>query len=88
MFTALPAAALVLGARFARSGDRRWARYSRVTAALFWACFVLFSLGFGGVATFMPTGGLWQRLSLVIGLGWLAAVALRLRYGPSAPAEP
>lgn len=78
MFTALPAA-VVLGARFARAGERLWSRYSRATAGLFWVCFVLSSVSFGGVAPFVPTGGLWQRLSLVIGLGWLVAVALKLR---------
>jgi hypothetical protein len=26
-----------------------------------------------------PVGGLWQRLALVVGLGWLAALALHLR---------
>ena len=77
VFTALPAAALVLGARFARAGERGWARYSRLTAVLFWTFFVLSSVGFGGVAALVPTGGLWQRLSLVTGLGWLGATALR-----------
>ena len=77
VFTALPAAALVLGARFARAGERGWARYSRLTVVLFWTFFVLSSVGFGGVAALVPTGGLWQRLSLVTGLGWLGATALR-----------
>ena len=77
VFTALPAAALVLGARFARTGKRGWARYSRLTAALFWICFGLSSAGFGGVPALVSTGGLWQRLSLVTGLGWLAGTALR-----------
>ena len=49
VFTAPPAAALVLGARFARAGERGWARYSRVTAAVFWVCFVLSAIGFSGV---------------------------------------
>jgi hypothetical membrane protein len=77
VFTALPAAALVLGARFSRVDERTWAGYSRLTAALFWVCFGLSSAGFAGVPALVPTGGLWQRLSLVIGLGWLAATALR-----------
>ena len=79
VFTALPAAALVLGARFARAGASGWARYSRLTAVFFWIFFVLSSVGFGGVAALVPTGGLWQRLSLVVGLAWLAATALRRR---------
>ena len=77
VFTALPAAALVLGARFARAGERSWARFSRLAAVLFWLCFVLSSVGFSGVPALVPTGGLWQRLSLAIGLSWVAATALR-----------
>ena len=85
VFTALPAAALVLGARFARAGERGWARYSRTTAVLFWVCFVLAAVGFNGVPALVPTGGLWQRLSITIGFLWLALVALRLRRGPVGP---
>jgi hypothetical protein len=48
-----------------------------VSAAVFFACFVLSSLGFNQVMM-APVGGLWQRLALV-GLGWLAALALHLR---------
>jgi hypothetical protein len=76
VFTALPAAALVLGARYARAGVPGWARYSRLTAGFFWAFFVLSSVGFGGVRALVPTGGLWQRLSLATGLAWLGATAL------------
>lgn len=83
VFTALPIAALVLGARFVRSGELGWARYSRVSAGLFWAFFVLSSAGFGGMKALVPTGGLWQRLSLVVGLAWLAAVAGHLRGRPA-----
>ena len=85
VFTALPAAALVLGARFSRAGERGWARYSRVTAVLFWVCFVLSAIGFNGVHALAATGGLWQRLSITVGFAWLALVALRLRRGPVAP---
>ena len=85
VFTALPAAALVLGARFSRAGERGWSRYSRVTAVLCWVCFVLAAVGFNGVPTLVATGGLWQRLSITIGFVWLAVVAIRLRRGPVGP---
>ncbi len=88
VFTALPAAALVLGARFARAGEQGWARYSRITAAAFWVCFVLSSIGFGGVPALVPTGGLWQRLSLVVGFAWLVAVALHLLRRPDGVGRP
>ena len=76
VFTALPAACLVMARRFARAGRRGWASYSAVTAVAFWTFFVLAILGFEQVPAFVATGGLWQRLALVVGLGWLAALAL------------
>jgi hypothetical protein len=90
VFTALPAACLVLAARFAKARERRWAAYSRITAAVFCACFVLSAVGFSGVAPLVPTGGLWQRLCIVVGFGWLVAVALRLsrRHRPDRELDP
>jgi hypothetical protein len=78
VFTALPAAMLSMARRFDRVDDRGWAWYSRISAAVFFACFVLSSLGFNHIVM-APVGGLWQRLALVVGLGWLAALALHLR---------
>jgi hypothetical protein len=44
---------------------------------------VLAALGFdGAVESFVPIGGLWQRLCLIVGFGWLAALALWLRRHP------
>jgi hypothetical protein len=79
VFTALPAAMLVMTRRFLRSGERGWAWYSLLSALLFFGSFVLSSFGFGQNAVLMPVGGLWQRLALVVGLSWLAALALHLR---------
>lgn len=81
VFTALPAACLVLGRRFGRLGERRWRTYSITTAVVFWLCFVLAALGFNGIDGFVPTGGLWQRLCLVVGLAWVVAVSLWLLRG-------
>jgi hypothetical protein len=47
----------------------------------FFGCFVLSSLGFNHNPVLMPVGGLWQRLTLVVGLSWLAALALHVRRG-------
>jgi hypothetical protein len=87
VFTALPAAMLVMTRRFFRSGERGWAWYSLLSALFFFGCFVLSSFGFGQNPVLMPVGGLWQRLALVLGLSWLAALALHLRRGLS-PAAP
>ena len=77
VFTALLAAALVLGTPVARSGERGWARYSRITATRHsWVCAPVPVVDpAGGVPALVPIGGLWQRLSLVVGFAWLAAVA-------------
>jgi hypothetical protein len=82
VFTALPAAMLVMTRRFLRSDERGWAWYSVLSALLFFGCFVLSSFGFNQNRVLMPVGGLCQRLALVVGLSWLAALAIHLRRGP------
>jgi hypothetical membrane protein len=78
VFVALPAACCVVGYRLARAGHRWWAAYSAGTAAVFLPGFVLASLGFSQHPTLTPIGGLLQRLTLLVGLTWLTALALRL----------
>lgn len=79
VFTVLPAAMIVMARRFRRADDRTWARLSAAAAPLFFACFVLAAIGFNQNPALMPYGGLWQRLALVIGLGWLALLSWRMR---------
>ncbi len=74
VFTALPAAMIVLARRWAKAGRRGWATASGVAAPALFACFVLAATGFAQNPVLMPYAGLWQRLSLIIGLGWLAVV--------------
>jgi hypothetical protein len=71
----LPAACLVMARRFGRQGARRWRAYSIATAFTSWTCFVLAALGFNRIGPFVATGGLWQRLCLIISFGWLIALA-------------
>lgn len=78
VFTALPAACFVIAYRFAKVGRREWAGYSVVTAVVFLICFVLAGIGFSQHPTFMPIGGLLQRVTLIVGLAWLTALALHL----------
>ena len=85
VFTALPAAMFVMSRRFFRSAEAGWASYSLVSGLVFLASFVLSSFGFAQNPALMPFGGLFQRLALVVGLGWLAALALHLRVGASRP---
>ena len=77
VFASLIAACFVLARRFA--GDhawRGWALYSMVTGILVAGFFIVTDL----VASLDPSGsaGLFQRISIIIGWGWIALLALRL----------
>ena len=75
VFTALPAACLVMARRFGRQGSRGWRGYSIATAVASWICFILAAFGFNRIGPFVPTGGLWQRLCLIISFAWLVGLA-------------
>jgi hypothetical membrane protein len=75
VFAGLPAACLVLARRFA--GDpawRGWALYSVGTAVLMVGCFVAFAVTAAGSGP----SGLFERLSLSLGLAWVTLLAIRL----------
>lgn len=82
VFTALPVACFVLAYRFGRIGRRGWMLASVLVGVVFLVCFVMTSLGFAQTAGFVSVGGLLQRVTLIIGFGWLAVVAaFLLRHG-------
>lgn len=87
VFLGLPAACLVVAYRFVKSGHRAWAGYSLATAIASLTCFVLTSRGFAQDPTFVPIGGLLQRLTLAIGWAWFTALALYLLPPESAGAQ-
>ena len=72
VFTALPAACIVLSRRFAKSRMISWAVYSAVSAALMIFFFVLSSIAFAQGSVLTPIGGLLQRLTLTVGFTWMA----------------
>jgi len=81
-FASLTAACFVLARRFA--GDpawRGWAFYSLATGILVAVFFIVTDL----VASLNPNGpaGLFQRISIIIGWGWVALFAFRLLSKPS-----
>ncbi|HET7076501.1 MAG TPA: DUF998 domain-containing protein [Chloroflexia bacterium] len=86
VFAGLPAACLVLARRFA--GDpawRGWAAYSLGTAVLTVGCFVAFAV----MAAGSGPAGLFERLSLSVGLAWVALLAIRLlRAGAAVTTQP
>jgi hypothetical protein len=73
-FPCLIAACFVLGRRFSSEGARAWARYSRLTAAVFLAGFVAVATGGGAV---------WSNVAFVVAVilawSWVSATALH-RY--------
>lgn len=88
VFLGLPVACFVVARRLAAAGHKRWAAYSAGTAIAFLAGFVLTSVALAQPGAFIPqVGGLLQRLTLIIGCTWLAALALHLLRQPSRAAR-
>jgi hypothetical protein len=76
VFTALPAACLVLARRFAKAHMRSWAIYSAVSGVLMAVLFVLTSVAFNQGTALTTVGGLLQRLTLATGFVWMALLGL------------
>ena len=79
-FGSLTLAIFVLTQRFASDlAFRGWARYSLLTGLLFLgffiACIVVQALDSNGLLPNSPTG-LFERISIIIGWGWIALLAL------------
>jgi hypothetical protein len=81
-FVALAATCFVFGWRFAALGERIWTTYSVVTGVVFGGAFVLSSAGFGQAEGLVDLAGLFQRLAVVLGLGWLTLLAVRFLKAP------
>lgn len=74
-FLALAAAQLVLAWRQGRA----WAVYSTVSAVAYLILFFLAGAGFSQTQSLVDLAGLFQRLTVIIGWTWLAALAWRMR---------
>lgn len=77
VFLGLPIACCVVAYRLGKHQRLAWVGYSLATAVLFLLGFVLASLGFSQHPLFAPYGGLLQRGTIVLGLAWLVALAVR-----------
>jgi hypothetical membrane protein len=82
-FVALSVACFVFGRWFAARSERGWAIYSAITGVVFAVAFVLSSAGFGQIEGFVDLAGLFQRIAVIIGFGWLTLLAVHLLRGPS-----
>jgi hypothetical protein len=77
VFLGIPAAAFVEARRARRAGHTGWAFASAGSGASMLAFLVLASAGFAQKPSLVARGGLFQRASIVSGLGWLTALMLR-----------
>lgn len=78
LFVGLPTACFVFCRRFATVGERGWAVYSILTGLGMLVTFVLAGMGFTQNPSLVHFAGVFQRLSIIIGLTWIALLALRL----------
>lgn len=79
LFIGLPAACFVFCRRFATLGERGWAVYSILVGLAMLMTFVLAGLGFTQNPGLVNVAGVFQRLSIIIGLTWIALLAFHLR---------
>lgn len=77
-FGALAGACAVTGRRFSRAGQWRWASYSAASAMMVVGGVGLFGQAFAGREPLARVGGLIQRLTICLGWGWLAVLAVHL----------
>jgi hypothetical protein len=77
IFAGISVAALICSTSAARRGEYRWASYSAGSAIAMTSAFVLFGAAFGGAPRLAGQGGVFQRISITAGFGWLSALSLR-----------
>jgi hypothetical membrane protein len=75
-FVALGTSCFAFGRRFAERRERGWAIYWVVSGIVFVVAFVLSSVGFGQAAGLVDLAGLFQRVAVIVGFGWLTLLAL------------
>lgn len=78
VFGALPLACFVMARTFSgKAGGRGWVLISLAAGLAMWGCFAGFiAAGLGG-----GPAGLYERISLSAGFGWVALLAARLLLG-------
>ncbi len=77
IFAGIPVAGLVSALVAARRTDYRWAFYSAGSSLVMVGSFLLFGASFGRVPRLAGKGGVFQRISVASGFGWLAVLSLR-----------
>jgi hypothetical membrane protein len=78
VFLGIPAACFVLCRRFAKAGERGWAIYSLLAGVGMLVTFALAGAGFDQTPGLVEVAGVFQRLSVALGLTWISLLAIRL----------
>ena len=81
----LPITCFLLAPLFAEQGERGWAIYSSITAIMFISTYALAIAGFLQVDGLVNFAGLFQRVSVVIGLTWMTLFSIYLLKPMSEP---
>ena len=82
IFVGLPVAALVGAGSAVRRREYRWAAYCTASSIGMASACALFGAAFGGMPKLAPRGGLFQRMSIATGFGWLSALSIRALRPP------
>jgi hypothetical protein len=77
IFVGIPLAGILSASSALRRKEYRWAAYSVGSSFVMVASFLLFGAAFGGVPRLVAKGGIFQRISVTAGFGWLTALSLR-----------
>jgi hypothetical protein len=76
IFIGIPLAGAVSALSAARSGKFRWAGYSAASSLVMVFGFVQFGAAFGDAPSPLAKGGIFQRISIAAGFGWLSVLSL------------
>jgi hypothetical protein len=77
IFAGLPVAALASAFGASRRGNVRWGGYSAFSGIAMVASIVAFGAAFGPESRLTGRGGVFQRISIASGFGWLTVLSLR-----------
>ncbi|HEU5098654.1 MAG TPA: DUF998 domain-containing protein [Roseiflexaceae bacterium] len=86
VFLGLPITCVVFGRLFRRLGQRGWAIYSILAGVTMFVVFIPARAGFSQRA-FADVAGLFQRLSLIVGLTWIVLLAVHVMRTPTQGGE-
>jgi hypothetical protein len=78
-FLGLPITCLVFCFGFVRARKYGWAAYSAFSGIAMFVFFVVAGMGFSQVPGYSDFAGVFQRLSIISGLGWITLLASHLR---------